>query len=272
MTDANPASRRPSRAARLLRHAPSKRTAICLAAGAATVIVTTLLAQSTQPADFAKSRPADLRALPTARVIDILDAQTLIVERDGQSQKLELRGVYLPSRDSTHGRAAHAFLRNLLRGESVYLDLPSDGGSAASPRAFVYRVPDGLFVNLELVRQGYLPATLGDASNHAAEFQHYQDVARAAHKGRWTLLTADPDDDPVDPAESAETPDAAATAPPASAPPASQPGGTVVYVTRSGTKYHLAGCSALRQSSEPVPLDEARRRGYTPCSRCKPPQ
>ena len=43
-----------------------------------------------------------------------------------------------------------------------------------------------------------------------------------------------------------------------------------VYVTNTGTKYHVAGCSYL-QSSNAVTLQQAVVAGYTPCSRCHPP-
>lgn len=47
-------------------------------------------------------------------------------------------------------------------------------------------------------------------------------------------------------------------------------GSTTVYVTRTGTKYHQAGCSSLSRSAIPMRLDEAAAR-YGPCSRCRPP-
>jgi len=44
-----------------------------------------------------------------------------------------------------------------------------------------------------------------------------------------------------------------------------------VYITKTGKKYHRASCSYLKQSSIAISLQEAVARGYTPCSRCKPP-
>ena len=41
-----------------------------------------------------------------------------------------------------------------------------------------------------------------------------------------------------------------------------------VYVTNTGSKYHKAGCSYLRQSKIAISLSEAKAEGYTPCSRC----
>jgi hypothetical protein len=43
-----------------------------------------------------------------------------------------------------------------------------------------------------------------------------------------------------------------------------------VYVTRTGSKYHVAGCQYLRKSAIPMKLSEAVE-GYSPCSRCNPP-
>ena len=45
-----------------------------------------------------------------------------------------------------------------------------------------------------------------------------------------------------------------------------------VHITNTGTKYHAAGCRYLKDSDIKVPLSEAKDRGYTPCSVCKPPQ
>lgn len=44
-----------------------------------------------------------------------------------------------------------------------------------------------------------------------------------------------------------------------------------VYVTNTGEKYHHAGCSYLKKSSNPMSLSSAKAAGYTPCSRCNPP-
>ncbi len=45
-----------------------------------------------------------------------------------------------------------------------------------------------------------------------------------------------------------------------------------VYVTRSGHKYHCAGCRYLAKSCIPITLSDAKAKGYSPCSVCCPPQ
>lgn len=41
-----------------------------------------------------------------------------------------------------------------------------------------------------------------------------------------------------------------------------------VYITRTGTKYHSAGCRYLRQSEMPISIENARKRGFDACSVC----
>ncbi len=40
------------------------------------------------------------------------------------------------------------------------------------------------------------------------------------------------------------------------------------YITVSGSKYHIDGCSHLSKSKISITLDDAISKGYEPCSRC----
>lgn len=42
----------------------------------------------------------------------------------------------------------------------------------------------------------------------------------------------------------------------------------IVYITRTGARFHGPSCSSLRSSRIPISLKDARKRGYTACSRC----
>ena len=46
---------------------------------------------------------------------------------------------------------------------------------------------------------------------------------------------------------------------------------TIVYITKTGTKYHRAGCKYLDKSAISITRGEATKKGYTPCSVCNPP-
>lgn len=56
--------------------------------------------------------------------------------------------------------------------------------------------------------------------------------------------------------------------------PTAQPADSnvIVYITKSGSKYHSAGCEYLSKSCIPITLTEAKAKGYTPCSKCDPPK
>ena len=41
-----------------------------------------------------------------------------------------------------------------------------------------------------------------------------------------------------------------------------------LFVTKSGTKFHIAGCAYLSKSCIPITYQDAIEKGYSPCSRC----
>jgi len=45
-----------------------------------------------------------------------------------------------------------------------------------------------------------------------------------------------------------------------------------VYVTETRDKYHRVGCATLRKSRQGMSLKDAKAEGYTPCSKCNPPE
>lgn len=47
---------------------------------------------------------------------------------------------------------------------------------------------------------------------------------------------------------------------------------TIVYITKSGTKYHSEHCKLLNQNKYAIDLLSAQRHGYTPCAKCHPPR
>lgn len=53
---------------------------------------------------------------------------------------------------------------------------------------------------------------------------------------------------------------------------ASNSSGVKVYVTPSGSRYHEKGCDYLSDKAFPISLKEAKKNGYTACSKCNPPK
>lgn len=233
----------------------------------------------------------DLKSLPLFDVVSIADGDTITLSptsgNDEAKIKVRLVGVDTPETSDPRkpveefGAEASAFLHNLLLGERVYAE--EAGGANRTDKYgrrlyYVYRAPDGLFVNLEIVRQGYGHALVEYPHKHMDAFKWYEGKARDAGKGLWGKKPAKPKEGPAAVPVPVPVPIATKPVPEAEPPkpavtePAQPPKHSVtVYGTKSGSKYHSAGCSYLKKSSIPMSLDEARRKGLTPCSRCNPP-
>jgi endonuclease YncB( thermonuclease family) len=240
----------------------------------------------------ATERPApdlphkDFRAATPSSVVRVCRGDTVIIRIGEEAKRIGLIGVEVPGLGEPAGAAAEKFLGNLLAGEAVFVEF-ADSNPAVDRfgcvPAYLFRVPDGLFVNLELVRQGYASVPEGSTFEHRPVFEYFQRRAREAGKGRWAPEpSSDPAAEPRSAARegarrvSASQPGpAAARAAPAPATQAASgaesAADTIVYVTAKGTRYHREGCRHLRKSSRPITLGEARKLGLKPCSQCKPP-
>jgi micrococcal nuclease len=234
--------------------------------------------QEALPGPQPTPRP-DLASLPKAGVVHVIDGDTVILFLSGKEQICRLIGVDAPETVAPEkpveafGPEASRFLHQLLAGEEVWVAVDQ-----AEPRtdvygrmlAYLFRVPDGLFVNLEIVRQGYGRAELEYNFPYRDVFRDYQARAGKAQKGLWQTGPA-ATQPPLTPAAAilpVKTPQAI-QAPPSQSQPQPQDD-AIVYVTKTGKAYHRAGCRFLAKSRIPMPLGEARKR-YKPCSVCKPP-
>ncbi|OHB69349.1 MAG: hypothetical protein A2V70_20995 [Planctomycetes bacterium RBG_13_63_9] len=135
-------------------------------------------------------------------VVRVADDYTVTILVDGQQTAVRLLGVEPPlvaASQGGHGvlpEVARHFVRNLLVGESVYLD--SDPAVAQRDAegtlvAYLHRAPDGLLINEELVRQGYAQAATDYPFQYQPQFAAYQRKAQADAKGIWTARSAGPE-------------------------------------------------------------------------------
>jgi hypothetical protein len=93
------------------------------------------------------------------------------------------------------------------------------------------------------------------------------------------LASAGPDAKaPAAPAKSQSAPASPAAAPAAPAgngapaAPAEVNESTVVYVGKTGSRYHLKGCRYLKGAGKEITIGEAMKKGYAPCNVCKAPR
>lgn len=195
-----------------------------------------------------------MAAYPVVRVID---ERHVCLRVDDKEQAVVLCGVTAPTSQVAREQLLR-FLQNLLKGETVVVQYdPVLGDDSQDPRlAHLFRAPDGLFVNLEIVRQGYAKVQAKPVCEHLELLRQYERRAKQARKGVWA---PQPRPEPVHKSAGLASP------------PITGTGQTMVYVTKSGKKYHRKDCQYLRKSSRAISLKEAVKKGYEPCSRCKPP-
>ena len=126
-------------------------------------------------------------------VLKVVDGDTIKIDYKGKAESVRLIGVDTP--ETVHpnkpveffGKEASTFTKNLLRGESVYLRFGNEErGKYGRMLAYVFRAPDGLFVNLEIVRQGYGNAYTKFPFSHMDLFRHYESRASEIGKELWS--------------------------------------------------------------------------------------
>ncbi len=221
---------------------------LCLLAGSA------IRAQDTPP-PFPTLNFEQTPSCAVMRVTAKCGVNALVVDEE---RTFVLSGVTVPG-DKIARTRLQRFLENLLTGEDVYIqpepavgNPQSEISNPESPALVcLFRAPDGLFVNLEAVRQGYAKVCAKPNCEQLDLLRHYEQRARKARKGIWAPRPArNPQPVISKPVKTDEI---------------------IVYVTKSGKKYHREGCQHLRKSSRAISLKEALEKGYEPCTRCKPP-
>ena len=236
--------------------------ALILLAGLCLAVLTVvgIAADSQSPSSEAIARaPAypqrDFSRADVWDVVRVIGADRLIIKEAGKQRTVKLTGVAEPQTQwpKDHPAANHLqaseFLINLLSGEKVFVLDTQKNAAAGDELAEVklFRVPDGLYVNLEIIRQGYAQLGPGDLGKELGLFKTYQQRARLSGKGLWNKSIT------------------AATA-------VEEPQGITVFVTKTGKKYHRQSCRFLAKSEISMDIGEAKARGFTPCKICKPPE
>jgi micrococcal nuclease len=129
-----------------------------------------------------------------ARVVRVVDGDTIQVRLgDGALERVRYIGIDTPESVKPNtpvqcfAKAASAFNERLVAGRDVTLVSDVEGRDRYGRLlAYVYRRPDGLFVNEELVRRGYArPLTIPPDVRFSARFARLADEARRAARGLW---------------------------------------------------------------------------------------
>ena len=255
------------------------------------VILSTCARQKTTPAVTTPVRASNPEVQsPVGRpqryvVSRVIDGDTIVLHIDNKEVKVRLIGVDTPETVhpqkpvEAYGKEASIFLSNLLKGEKVYLEY--EKGTQETDKygrllAYLYRVPDKLFINLEIIRQGYGHAYTKYPFKYMDLFRDTERQARESAKGLWApdagqKPSAIPESklSEVKCVDAKRHPDVSGDD--SGKQKQEEPVEITVYVTRTGSKYHRVGCRYLAKSCIPMSLKEAKAR-YGPCSVCNPPR
>lgn len=123
-----------------------------------------------------------------ARVVNVIDGDTIDVEINGQIYRVRYIGVDTPERGDPFYSEATNFNRSLVEGKTVYLQKDvSETDRYDRLLRYVY-LEDGTFVNLVLVCEGYAQVlTVPPDVAHADDFLACEQQARNAGKGLWSI-------------------------------------------------------------------------------------
>jgi len=160
------------------------------------------------------------------------------------------------------GREATAFTKRMAEGQSVRLEFEGTRKDKYNRTlAYVY-LADGTLLNAELIRQGYAHAYTQFPFSKMDEFRALQRDAMEDGRGLWA---AD-----VEPAAQSTRSPALDVPTRAGTSNAATNATETVYATRTGAKYHRAGCRYLARSQIPLSLSAAAGK-FGPCRVCRPP-
>jgi micrococcal nuclease len=152
-----------------------------------------------QGATSIEPHPSSTALAPNAVVRSVTDGDTINVSIGDQHEAVRLVGIDTPEvKDpqkpvECYGEAASTFTKQLLpKGTAVRLERDAEARDKYGRLlAYVYRAGDGMFVNLELARQGYAAVlTIPPNVAHAQDFEAAVAAARAANLGLWGACPA----------------------------------------------------------------------------------
>lgn len=124
------------------------------------------------------------KPLLIGRVTSVLDGYAIKIDT---GHTISLIGVNIPEQNDAYSKIASIFLRNLLVGETVYIENEPNQNGYDKSFVYLYRYPDGLFVNAELIRQGYGKCYTKLPFKYMSEFQSLENTAKETPKGLWKL-------------------------------------------------------------------------------------
>ncbi|MEY7999430.1 thermonuclease family protein [Clostridium sp. Mt-5] len=235
--------------------------------------------------------------LEKATVTHHTDGDTIgVTLENGQYEKVRFIGVNTPESTTKHeqyGEEASNYTKSQLYGKTVYLE--SDVGNTDTygrllryvwiepPTEITEDEIRNKMFNAILAYNGYAEQmTVQPNVKYAEYFREFCASARENSRGLWTInpngttkgdgISAPSSSSSASSTSSSNNQKTSTIQQQAPTQSSTTNQSETVYVTKTGEKYHRAGCKYLARSQIPISLGDAKSQGYTPCSICNPPQ
>lgn len=209
-----------------------------------------------------------------AYVKSIVDGDTIKVELQGKTYTVRLIGVNTPETNhptkgvEPYGFEAKEFTKRILTGKTVWLEFDTqEKDKYERLLAYVWlekpkddsenEIRNKMF-NAILVLEGYAQImTVPPNVKYADYFVKFQREAIEHQKGLWRLEVYN---SKVKKMTSIKESQQSIT----------EINDFFVYVSKGGKRYHLKNCRYVSENYESITIDEAKKKGLTPCDICKP--
>lgn len=202
--------------------------------------------------------------IPAASIIEgkavgLADGDTVTVLDSSNTQhKIRLEAIDAPESHQPFGTKSKQALSDKIFGKTVRVEwTEKDRYRRTLGHIFI----DDRWINQEMIEEGW--------AWHYKQYSDDEDLAKLELTARAKKLGLWADKNAIAPWDFRHNPELAEKVAVRS-PAESSIQGVAYYATRSGTKYHRAGCRYLSKSSAPYSLADAQQR-YGPCSHCRPP-
>ena len=121
------------------------------------------------------------------QVLRIIDGDTVEIKYEGDRTSVQLIGVNAPEPSERFGSEATAFIQSLLLNKFVSLDFDRNKKDKYDRLlAYVYRDSDDVFVNVEMIRQGYGQTDTRFPFKYMDRFKYHESQARSEKKMMWS--------------------------------------------------------------------------------------
>jgi endonuclease YncB( thermonuclease family) len=189
----------------------------------------------------------------TGNVSYVSDGDTIHIVTNNQKYKIRFYGIDTPEKTQEYGLEAKSFVHKRIANKNVKVEVMDTDRYGRKVGKVYY---NGKYLNKEIVKNGYAWWYKNYAKNDK-DLENAEKYARANKLGLWKSPN------PIAPWDYRRGKKNKTISNNSS----SKNLDSVVYVTKSGKKYHRKGCTYLRSVGGSYPLKEAEALGYEACRR-----